>query len=202
VDAAILAGGRARRFGGRDKSALRVGPATILERLLAALDGLADRVFVVAGDPAAVNRFGPGAVPDRLPNAGALGGIYTALCEARSPHVLVVACDLPFLTAPLLARIMSLADDECDAVVPRTSDGLQPLCAVYARRLTEPIGRRIESGRLKVQDLFEAIRVRELGPDEIAALDPDGRLFFNVNTPDDFERAVRLSTRTVHDAGR
>jgi molybdopterin-guanine dinucleotide biosynthesis protein A len=202
VDAAILAGGRARRLGGQDKRALRVGPATILERQFAALDGLVDRVFVVGGDLAAAGSVGSDVVPDLLPNAGALGGLYTALCEAAGSHVLVVACDLPFVTTPLLARLISLASDECDAVVPRSADGPQPLCAVYARRLAEDVRRRIESGRLKVQDLFEAIRVRELGPAEVAAFDPDGRLFLNVNTPDDLARAGRLWSDQDRPAGR
>jgi molybdenum cofactor guanylyltransferase len=201
VDAAILAGGRARRFGGADKSSLRVGAATILERQLAVLDGLADRVFLVAGESAPVGGVRLHVVPDRLPNAGALGGIYTALCEAAGSHVLVVACDLPFLAAPLLARLMALADDQCDAVVPHTVDGVQPLCAVYARRLAEPVRRQIESGRLKIQDFLEAISVRELGPGEIAPFDPDGRLFLNVNTPDDLNRAVRLSARAGRHTG-
>lgn len=202
MDAAILAGGRARRLGGQDKRALLVGPATILERQFAALDGLVDRVFVVGGDRAAAGSVGSDVVPDLLPNAGALGGLYTALCEAAGSHVLVVACDLPFVTTPLLARLISLADDECDAVVPRSADGPQPLCAVYARRLAEDVRRRIESGRLKVQDLFGTIRVRELGPDEVAAFDPDGRLFLNVNTPDDLARAGRLSSDADRPAGR
>jgi molybdopterin-guanine dinucleotide biosynthesis protein A len=201
VDAAILAGGRARRFGGADKSALCVGPATILERQMAALEGLVDRVFLVAGGAAAAGGVRPAVVPDRLPDAGALGGVYTALCEAAGSHVLVVACDLPFLTAPLLARLMALADDRCDAVVPRTADGRQPLCAVYARRLAEQVRRQIESGRLKIQDLLAAIRVRELGPDDIAPFDPDGRLFLNVNTPDDLDRAVRISARPAQRHG-
>jgi molybdopterin-guanine dinucleotide biosynthesis protein A len=196
VDAAILAGGRARRLGGENKSALRIGRVSIFERQLAVLDPLADRVFVVAGDPARFDGHHVRIVPDRLPNAGALGGIYTALCEAAGSHVLVVACDLPFLTAPLLARLIALADDACDVVVPRTTDGYQPLCAVYARRLVERVRRQVESGHLKVRDLFEEIRVRELGPDEIAVFDPDGRLFFNVNTPGDLELAVRLSVVT------
>jgi molybdopterin-guanine dinucleotide biosynthesis protein A len=202
VDAAILAGGRARRLGGRDKRALRVGPTTILERQLAALDGLVDRVFVVGGDPMAGGGPRQTVVPDRLPDAGALGGLYTALCESSGPHVLVVACDLPFVTAPLLASLISLADSECDAVVPRSTDGLQPLCAVYARRLADEVRGRIESGRLKVQDLLGAIRIREVGPAEIAAFDADGRLFFNVNTPHDLAEAVRLSSHGHRPTGR
>ncbi len=202
MDAAILAGGRARRLGGRDKRALRVGPTTILERQLAALDGLVDRVFVVGGDPMAGGGPRQTVVPDRLPDAGALGGLYTALCESSGPHVLVVACDLPFVTAPLLASLISLADSECDAVVPRSTDGLQPLCAVYARRLADEVRGRIESGRLKVQDLLGAIRIREVGPAEIAAFDADGRLFFNVNTPHDLAEAVRLSSHGHRPTGR
>ncbi len=150
MDAAILAGGRARRLGGQDKRALRVGPTTILERQLAALDGLVDRVFVVGGNRLAGGGPLPAVVTDRLPNAGALGGLYTALCEAAGSHVLVVACDLPFVTSALLATLISLADSGCDAVVPRSTDGLQPLCAVYARRLAGEVRGRIESGRLKI----------------------------------------------------
>jgi molybdenum cofactor guanylyltransferase len=202
VDAAILAGGRARRLGGQDKRALRVGPTTILERQLAALDGLVDRVFVVGADPVAGGGPLPAVVADRLPNAGALGGLYTALCEAAGSHVLVVACDLPFVTTALLARLIGLADSTRDAVVPRSTDGLQPLCAVYARRLADEVRRRIESGRLKIQDLLGTIRVREVGPAEIATFDLEGRLFFNVNTPDDLAEAVRLSRLGLQPAGR
>jgi molybdopterin-guanine dinucleotide biosynthesis protein A len=202
VDAAILAGGRARRFAGADKSSLRVGPATILERQLDALGDVADRIFVVSGDPAPFEPYRLPVVPDRLENAGALGGIFTALVEAQSPHVLVVACDLPFLTAPLLARLAGLAGDEYDAVVPRTRDGRQPLCAVYARRLADTVRRQVESGHLKIQELLEAIRLRELGPDDLARFDPGGHLFHNVNTPGDLEFALRFATRADRDAGR
>lgn len=202
MDAAILAGGRARRLGGGDKGALRIGPASIFERQLAVLDGVADRVFVVGAERALSIGRDVRVVPDRLPGSAALGGIYTALCESTGTHVLVVACDLPFLSSALLARLVELAVEEVDAVVPRTRDGLQPLCAVYARRLGERVRERIESGHLKIQDLFGAIRVRELGPDELVEFDPDGRLFFNVNTPGDLERAVRLSTPTDRHADR
>ena len=201
MDAAILAGGRARRFGGVDKSTLRIGHATILERQLDALAGVAGTVFVVAGDPRPFEGRGLRVVPDRLPDAGALGGIYTALVEAQSPSVLVVACDLPFLTTGLLAELAGLADDAYDAVLPRSLDGRQPLCAVYARRLAGTVLRRIESGHLKIQELLGAIRLRELGPDELARFDPDGRLFHNVNTPGDLELALRFAATATRNAG-
>jgi len=133
-------------------------------------------------------------VSDLLPGAGPLGGLYTAIRAASPARALVVACDMPFLTAPFLRRLVAAAAG-VDAVVPRTADGYHPLCAVYAPSAAEPIRRRIESGRLKVIDALADLRVREIGPEEIAPYDPDGILFFNVNTPDDYQRALRLPVR-------
>ncbi len=195
MDVAILAGGRARRLGGADKSALRIGSRTIFERQLAAVEELADRIVVVGGGPEHCIPGRVRVVPDRVPHAAALGGLYTALCEAATPYVLVVACDLPFVSARVLVRLAELADGTADAVVPRTADGVQPLCAAYARRLRVRVRRRIESGHLKVQDLLAAVRARELGPEDIARLDPTGLSFFNVNTPGDLGQAVRLAAR-------
>ncbi len=202
MDAAILAGGRARRFGGRDKSALSVGPVSILDRQLAALSGLADRVVIVAGTTRSFRGSRVPVIRDRLQNAGALGGLYTALATAQSDHVLVLACDLPFVTAPLLAGLAARASEGWDAVVPRSRDGRQPLCAVYARRLAPLVRARIAAGHLKVADVLDEVRTLEIGPSELATFDPDGRLFFNVNTPDDLARASRLSSRAERPPGR
>ena len=195
MDAAILAGGRARRFGGRDKGSLRVGGVSILDRQLAALGGVADRVLLVTRDPARHREERVHTVADLVPGAAALGGIYTALASAAADHVLVLACDLPFLTASFLGRLASLTGPGHDAIVPRSRDGLQPLCAVYARRLVAPLRRQIDAGHLKVVDFLATVRVHEIGPDALAESDPGGTLFFNVNGPSELERANELATR-------
>lgn len=192
MNAAILAGGQARRFGGRDKSALMIGGLSILDRQVSVLREVADRVLLVAGDSDSLHGRGLEVVADRVPHAGALGGIYTALSASHGEHVLVLACDLPFVSAVFLCHLAGLAGPGYDAVVPRSPDGLQPLCAVYARSLAPRIGERIAAGRLKIVDALEASRVREVGPAEIAAIDPDENLFLNVNAPDDLDRAIRL----------
>jgi len=187
--AAILAGGRARRLGGLDKSRLSIGGLTILQRQLDLLQGVADRVVVIANDPARFAGLGVPVVPDLLPGAGSLGGIYTAVAAAVSP-VLVLACDMPFLTSPFLARVFERGQD-VDVALPRTADGYHPLCACYAPACADPIRRRLEAGALKVLDLLTDVRVRELAPAELEAFDPDGLLLLNVNTPDDLARAER-----------
>lgn len=131
---------------------------------------------------------------DRLRGAGPLGGIYTAIQFATPGVALVVAGDMPFLTAPFLRRLLAAAAG-ADAAVPRAADGWHPLCAVYTPGAAEPIRRRIESGRLKVIDALADLRVREVGPEEIARYDPDGTLFFNINTPDDYQRALGVLRR-------
>src|ERR1051325_6761011 len=105
--AAILAGGRARRFDCRDKSALVVEGQTILERQLAVLSA-------VAGDVRIIRRE-----DDLVPGCGPLGGLHAALAAAASDEVLVVACDMPYVTSPFAAHLLSLAGPAADIVVPR-----------------------------------------------------------------------------------
>src|SRR6187551_1196657 len=91
--AAILAGGQARRLGGIDKSALVVGTRSILERQLSLLHGITSHILIVGSGGSEVQSDGIRirVVADRIPGAGALGGLYTALVEAPTEQVLVIA---------------------------------------------------------------------------------------------------------------
>lgn len=205
--AAILAGGRATRLGGRDKASLPFGDVRLIDRQLTALAGLADHLIVVVGAaPAEADAVDRAAALDRLRDlgvpivadevaAGAMGGLYTAIRATPATRTLVVACDLPFLRRPFLRHVIDAADSAVDAAVPRGVDGWQPLCACYARAAADVLERRIARGALKLADALADMRVREIGPAEIARFDPDGLLLFNVNTPHDYARALdRLAT--------
>jgi molybdopterin-guanine dinucleotide biosynthesis protein A len=190
ISAAILAGGRARRFGGADKASLPVGRARIIDRQLAALSTVADDIRIVANDTQRYAGLGVRVIGDAVADAGPLGGIYTALLDAAHDGVIVLACDLPFVTAALLARLASEhgTGEQVDAVVPRSARGLEPLCAVYNRRAAAAALANIERGQLKIAELLDELRIRVLGPDALAPYDA-GALFENVNTPHDHERA-------------
>ena len=185
---AILAGGQARRLGGIDKSALVVGTGSILDRLLSLLRELTPHILIVAGETAGTAAADTTVVTDRIAGAGALGGLYTALVAAPTEQVLVIACDMPFLTASFLARLAQRGKG-VDAALPRDERGRHPLCASYDRRIAARLKARIDRGELRVGDALAGLDVRELGPDELAPFDPDGRLLLNVNTPADYERA-------------
>ena len=125
---------------------------------------------------------------DRVDGAGALGGMYTALMEAPTEQVIVIGCDMPFLTAPFLAFLAAQGRD-VDVAVPVDDRGRHPLCASYLRRTAAHLRARIDTGALRVGDALALLTVRELGADELAPFNADGRLLVNVNTPDDYARA-------------
>ena len=120
--AAILAGGRAQRLGGIDKSALIVGARSILDRQLSLLRALTPHLLIVTSDRSRVQTVDVPVVVDRIGGAGSLGGLYTALVEAPTEQVLVIGCDMPFLTAPFL-RHLAERGRSADAAVPRDERG-------------------------------------------------------------------------------
>jgi molybdopterin-guanine dinucleotide biosynthesis protein A len=190
--AAILAGGRATRFGGRDKSGLVVHGESILRRQLRALAQVASDVLVVGRHPDRETTGTARVVDDHVPGCGPLGGLHTALTECIGEAVLVLACDMPYVTAPLLARLLALTS-ETDIVVPRTAAGYHPLCAAYTRACLAPVTRRLGLGQLQMVGLFDEMRVRVVGEDELNRFGEAARLLANVNTPDDY-----LGIETLH----
>ncbi|MXY24474.1 MAG: molybdenum cofactor guanylyltransferase [Acidobacteria bacterium] len=194
--AAILAGGQARRFGGHVKPLLPLGRQRIIDRLLRVLGSVADNVVVVLGtsEPEPFSSGNARVVSDRIPHAGPLGGLHTALSVSTSPCTLVVAGDMPFLSGPFLAHLLALGtgDAAVDAVVPRTGDGWQPLCGCYRRSCLGRIEERIQRGALKTSALLDDLRTRVLTEVELATYDEDGALLFNINTPADYSRALAI----------
>jgi molybdopterin-guanine dinucleotide biosynthesis protein A len=122
-------------------------------------------------------------VSDRVPDSGPLGGLDAALTAARDDRVIVVACDMPFITARFLERLVALSDS-VDAVVPQTERGYHPLCAVYRRSCHPAVIRRLVERRLKMQELFEDLRVHVVDREHIALYGGE-RSLANVNTPDE-----------------
>ena len=187
--AAILAGGRATRFGGRDKGALVVNGQTILERQIAELSRVTTDILIVGGNGAGARRAGgvtPRVISDIVPGCGPLGGIHAALTEARGDAIFVAACDMPYLDASLIRYLLGWTR-AADVVVPRTKRGYHPLCAAYTRACLPAVARRLADRRLKMTALLEEVRVRELTAREIDVFGDRHRLLANVNTPADYE---------------
>jgi molybdenum cofactor guanylyltransferase len=143
--------------------------------------------------------------PDLKPGRGALGGLFTAIASASHPTVAVVACDMPFASAPLLEAASRILDEaQADVVIPRaapraeradkTGEGYEPLHAVYRRATClAAIESAIDAEQWKVIAWFPQVKVRVLTADEIKHYDPSGLAFWNVNTPEEFAEAERIA---------
>ena len=194
LTAAILAGGRSIRFGGRDKSALVVDGRTIFDRQVSELSQIAGEILLVGGTIESGPRPGVTPIADLIPGCGPLGGVHAALSVARSERVIVVACDMPYVSAPFLAYLAGLAGEagEFAAIVPQTERGYHPLCAVYTHAVITPIERRLAAGHFTMMDLLTDVRLRVVAAEEIARFGDPHRLLANVNTPAEHESLEAL----------
>ena len=143
--------------------------------------------FNVIADQSVAGQEGENAV--RTP----LVGIATALTSAKSPWNLILACDLPYLTAEWLDWLLARALD-CDAqiLMPRTAGGLEPLAAVYRRECADSVVASLERGVRKVTDAMAEFRVEQLSEIDWKMHDPQRRVLRNMNTPRDYEEAKML----------
>lgn len=195
---AVLAGGRATRFGGAPKGLETVGGRRILDAAAGALAAAADELLLVANAPDAARWLdGARVVRDVVPGAGSLGGLHAALAHAAPHDVLVVAWDMPFVPSTLLRALRARGEAEgARAVLPRgvaRADGLpggEPLCAWYAAACLTSAARLLEAGERRAAALAAAERAVLLDP---APFGDPARLFANVNTPGELARARELA---------
>jgi molybdenum cofactor guanylyltransferase len=191
VSGVILAGGKSRRMGGSPKALLPFGGRPLIEHIAETLRSVLPDCLVVTNAPDLYASLGLPMVGDVFPEGGSLGGIYSGLRAAPGDHALCVACDMPFLSAPLVAHLASRAG-EADVVIPDAGGELQTLHAAYAKACLPAMERRLRAGQLKIVGFFDEVRVVRVPADEVARFaDPDVA-FMNLNTPEDLARARAL----------
>ena len=197
ITAVILAGGQSRRLG-RDKAVEPFAGEPLIRRVIrrASEAVSAHHVVVVVADQDRAAELPLDddhlVAVDVFPDCGSLGGIYTGLNASPTQWSLVTACDMPFLSAPLLSHLASLRDG-FDAVVPVVDGRPEPTHALYTRRCLPPIEARLRAGQLKISGFFDDVAVRYVPENDIRDFDPDLLSFFNINRPEDLARAMELA---------
>jgi molybdenum cofactor guanylyltransferase len=204
VAAFILAGGLSSRMG-REKGLLEFAGEPLILRMARLIDPLVTEVTVI-GPPERYAGMGLRVIADQdlgerkgtEPVRTPLIGIATALNATTMPWNLIVACDLPYLTAQWLDWLLNLtADSSAQIIIPRTSRGLEPLAAAYRRECAAPIVAALNRGVRKVTDAIAEFRMRCLSESDWRILDPEGRVLRNMNAPPDYEEAKKwLSERS------
>jgi molybdenum cofactor guanylyltransferase len=195
VEGFILVGGASSRMGA-DKSQLVIDGKTTVSLITDALGPVTSKVTMV-GAPADTTSSLPN-IPDLKERWGPLGGIQAALHACKTEYCLIAACDLPFLTSKLFARLIQLTNQKngaFEAVVPLQSDDRpQPLSAVYERLpCLTAAERSIALGEHTPRALLDKVKTRYVNFSEFADLPGVEHFFLNLNRPEHYERALEIA---------
>ncbi|HYL79876.1 MAG TPA: molybdenum cofactor guanylyltransferase, partial [Candidatus Acidoferrum sp.] len=177
---------------GTNKAVLSFGGQPLIEGLLNKIRPLFPEILIIANESAPYADLDVPVLPDRIPDKGSLGGIYTAVHHSKYPQTFCIACDMPLANPGVIAYLRDQAPG-FDVVVPRTADGYQPLHAVYGKTCLPRMEAMIRADSLKIDRLFPSVRVRTIEAEELRPLDPSLRCFVNVNTREELTAAMRLA---------
>jgi molybdenum cofactor guanylyltransferase len=188
----ILSGGRNSRMG-VNKAFLEVEGTRLIDKALRIYRGIFAEIIIVTNDPLTYLEFSDATIiTDIYKKKGALGGIFSGLFYASNQYSFVIACDMPFLNKDFIQYMTGLAGHH-DIIVPETPEGRQPLHAVYSRNCLPAIKKLLEADKLKISGFYRDMRLLTVTEKEINPFDKDGRLFLNLNTPEDLKGKALLT---------
>jgi molybdopterin-guanine dinucleotide biosynthesis protein A len=187
----VLVGGESRRMGS-DKALLELEREPLLLRAARLLDRFVDTVTLL-GSPARYSRFGLAVLADEFTVAGPLAGLATALKHSSHEWNLFLACDLPLVNEHVIQLLTErMATSYAQAIVPRTTDGWQPLCAAYHRSCLPLMEEALARRDLSIVKLFTTLRVEPVDADFRADPFHWDQLFRNINSAEEWEELRRL----------
>jgi molybdenum cofactor guanylyltransferase len=186
----FLAGGQSSRMG-RPKAWLDFGGQPLLWLLVERMRESFPEIVVVAAPGQELPPTTAVTVFDERPGEGPVAGLVVGLLAVEAPLAFVSSCDAPFLDPQLAAHLAGRAADY-DVVVPEWGGRLHPLHAVYRTSVQPLLAQQLEEGRRRPVDLFDRVRTLVVREPELRELDPEGRSFLNVNTPEEYERVRAL----------
>ncbi len=205
----ILSGGKNLRFNQVNKAFLKIGSETIIENIIKKFKLLFNEILIVTNaiEPFKylnyqLSNYSIRIVKDIIPDKGSLGGIYSGLVNSKSEYNFIVACDMPFINIKLVNYLLEHVDGY-DIVIPRLNDrslpnnGFETLHAVYCKSCIGHIEKQIRDGNLKIIDFFSEVKVKEITEDIIKQFDLQLLSFFNINTEDDYQKALKIMRQFI-----
>ena len=190
--AIVLAGGASSRMGS-DKALLRFGNETLIERVVRKLKPIAGEIVVVSGAHVGLPPLSDARiVVDDVPSQGPIAGILYGIRAAESDFLFVCGCDHPFLEPALVTLLVRRADG-LDGAVPIVGGVRQPLTAAYHRRVGSIAETLLATGERRASALLDHARLCEVTEADLAAADPLGLSFLDIDTPEAYRRALAIN---------
>jgi molybdopterin-guanine dinucleotide biosynthesis protein A/molybdopterin converting factor small subunit len=188
--AIILAGGKSSRMG-RPKALLPFDGEPLITHVVRRLAGAFAEVVVVAAPSQELPQLPVTVAHDDVAYQGPVSGIYHGLRAAAREVCFVTSCDAPFLDLSLIAHLASRMAGH-DVVVPFWQNRFQPLHALYRRGVAPLLREQLERGELRPISLYDRTRTCKISEEELRPFDPEGLSFLNMNSPAEYETALRL----------
>ena len=185
---AILAGGKATRLGGINKALIEIEGETIISKIHRALGPICNEVIIISNQAQTDYRIPAKTHPDIIENCGPLGGIHSAFHHSSNEIILVVSCDMPFISINIANQLIDAYiknQPKVDAVIPTLNGFNEPLLAIYSKRLSTKISEILSDRKgHRITDLLDKCNTIKV---EIEASPENIRSFTNINTFDDYK---------------
>ena len=185
--AVVLAGGENRRYP-LPKGLIEVRGQKIIEHHIHMFRSLGLLPHISTNSPELYGFTGVPLIADTVASMGPMSGIVSAFEATGAEELLVTACDMPFIKAEMIEYIISHRGGE--ATVPFPQGKSEPLLAVYTKSAADKMRISLKDGRGSIRDMLKLLDIRLIGDDEIKDIDTEGVCFVNINTPEDYERAL------------
>jgi molybdopterin-guanine dinucleotide biosynthesis protein A len=191
--AIILAGGRGKRMGYREKALMVINGKPLVTYVIKSLEMVVDEIIISVRDKAQgelLNSIFPGYTYacDEFENKGPLSGILSGLTLCRNEFCFIAACDMPFINEDVVKMLFRMCEAH-DAAIPRWEDGfLEPLHSVYrCETMIRETRKAIESGESIILAPIFRMNINYMDIENIRKIDPDLRTLININTPEDMK---------------
>ena len=212
MDALILAGGENKRLSAV-KGFLEIGGRRIIDSTVELLNTIFKRVVISTNTPELYFYLGVPMVGDIMKYRGPMTGILSALSSLKAPEIFVIACDMPFINPELVLFIVNRWEENTkslphpeinvtpdtfhpsekrkwDGIIPLFDKRPQPLLGIYSKEIINSMEESINNGETVLRQFLQKINVLYIKEEEIRAIDPKGKSFVNINTPEDFEKEI------------
>ena len=201
MDALILAGGENKRLSSI-KGFIEINGRKIIESTLELLNKIFERVIISTNTPELYFYLGVPMVGDIMKYKGPMTGILSALLSLKAPEIFVTACDMPFINPELVRHIVDrweeVASDTLhpsgkknwDGIIPLFDKRPQPLLGIYSKEITFRMEESIKNGHVGLRKFLQKINIFYIKEEEVRAIDPKGKSFVNINTPEDFKKEI------------
>jgi molybdopterin-guanine dinucleotide biosynthesis protein A len=189
--AVILAGGESKRLHGQNKALIEIGGRRVMDWLMAVLAPRFDEIILVTNEPLRYLEWDMVIATDHFDQRSSLTGIHAGLFTASQPHVLVTACDMPFIQSAMIELLLDALAPHLDVIIPKTELGFEPMMAIYSKRCLKPMEAALKKRQYQIQRIFHQVRTLRIEEPELRRCDAELISFYNLNSPEDLAEAKR-----------